>query len=108
MAIKIQLVINVYTQHCHIISQIQNIIIDNDVEVFYVNRFDFKSILWNLEGLEGLYNVFVAEKTSMRSSDSRYVARSRNISMAISNGVIWWTKVRRNYWNPGELGLIFF
>ena len=32
----------------------------------------------------------------------------RNISMAISNGVIWWTNVRRNYCNPDELWLEYF
>ena len=39
MTIEIQLAINGYTQNCHIISQIQDIIVDNDVRVFCTNSF---------------------------------------------------------------------
>ena len=51
MTIEIKLVINVYTQTCHITIQIQDIITDNDVKVLCVNRFVFEEHTLTFKGI---------------------------------------------------------
>ena len=39
MTIKIRRASNYYTPNCYIINKVQDIFVENDVKVFFVNRF---------------------------------------------------------------------